>query len=116
MQQIYFDNGSTSFPKAPNVAEEMFNTIKNGCFNVNRGGYSGAYDLENKIFETREKLCNLFNFNNPANVIFTNSITHSLNYVIKGLLKSGDHIIVSSMEHNAMIRPLVQASQNGVEF
>ena len=71
--------------------------------NVNRGGYEEAYAAEDIIIETREKLCKLFHFDKLRNVIFTPSITYSLNYIIKGYLRPGDHVLVSSMEHNACL-------------
>ena len=113
---VYFDNGSTSFPKAPNVAEAVGELLKEGSFNINRGIYKEASSLAEKVFSTRERLCRLFNFENPSNVIFTNNITYALNMVIRGFLRPGDHVIVSSMEHNAMMRPLFQLSRYGVEF
>lgn len=113
---IYFDNGSTSFPKAPNVGKAMEEMIDKGAFNINRGGYEGAYDLEGIVYDARELICELFKFPKSSNVIFTPSITYSLNFFIKGYLKPGDHIIVSSMEHNAVMRPLVQMEKLGVEF
>ncbi|MEG1151739.1 MAG: aminotransferase class V-fold PLP-dependent enzyme [Oscillospiraceae bacterium] len=116
MNRIYFDNSSTSFPKAPPVGEAVKSLIENGCFNINRGGYNEAYALENTVFDTREMLCDMFNFDKVSNVVFTQSITHSLNYITKGFLKSGDHVIVSSMEHNALMRPLVQLQEQGVTF
>ncbi len=113
---IYFDNGSTSFPKAPNVGKAMEEMIDKGAFNINRGGYEGAYDLEGIVYDARELICELFKFPKSSNVIFTPSITYSLNFFIKGYLKPGDHVIVSSMEHNAVMRPLVQLEKVGVEF
>ena len=113
---IYFDNGSTSFPKAPNVGKAMAEMIDKGAFNINRGGYEGAYDLEGIVYDARELVCELFKFPKSSNVIFTPSITYSLNFFIKGYLKPGDHVIVSSMEHNAVMRPLVQMEKLGVEF
>ena len=68
------------------------------------------------VLTTREQLCRLFHFSESRNVVFTPSITYSLNYVIKGLLKPGDHVIVSSMEHNGLMRPLVQMAHQGVSF
>ena len=116
MKQIYLDNAATSFPKAPGVAESMCNYITNiGC-NVNRGAYSSSYSAEKIVFETREHICELFSFNKPENVIFNKNITESLNTIIKGLFKTGDHVIVSSMEHNAVMRPLNSIIKNGVEF
>ncbi|NEZ46703.1 aminotransferase class V-fold PLP-dependent enzyme [Clostridium niameyense] len=116
MKGIYLDNGATSFPKAPGVADAVCTYIKNiGC-NVNRGVYSNSLIAENIVFETRELICDLFNFHKPENVVFTKNITESLNLLIKGLLKKGDHVIVSSMEHNAVMRPLTSLSKNGIEI
>ena len=116
MEKIYFDNGSTSFPKAPGVGDAIRDIIEHGAYNINRGGYEGAYEVADMVLTTREQLCRLFHFSESRNVVFTPSITYSLNYVIKGLLKPGDHVIVSSMEHNGMMRPLVQMAHQGVTF
>ena len=113
---IYFDNCSTSFPKAPGVGMAMMKFIEEGAVNVNRGIYRKAYDVENIVYDTRVMLCDLFKFDKPSNVIFTPSITYSLNYFIKGFLRKGDHVIVSSLEHNAVIRPLTQMKDLGVEY
>lgn len=114
MRYVYMDNGATSFPKAPGVAESMSDYILNVGTNVNRGAYSSSFKAENIVYETRELLCELFCFNKPENVIFTKNITESMNVLIKGLLKEKDHVIVSSMEHNAVMRPL--NSLNKVEY
>jgi cysteine desulfurase family protein len=92
----------------------MADYILNVGTNVNRGAYSSSYKAENIVYETRELLCKLFRFNKPENVIFTKNITESMNVLIKGLLKEKDHVIVSSMEHNAVMRPL--NSLNKVEY
>lgn len=116
MNSVYLDNAATSYPKAPGVAESMSDYILNVGCNVNRGVYSGAHAAQSVVFETREMLCELFNFDKTENVVFTKNITESLNVLIKGLLKPGDHVIVSSMEHNAVMRPLVSMSKLGIEF
>ncbi|WP_455540180.1 aminotransferase class V-fold PLP-dependent enzyme [Terrisporobacter sp.] len=116
MNSIYLDNGSTSFPKAPGLGKIIGDFLENGAFNINRGSYEGAYNLQSIVLHTRELLCKLFNFSNSKNVIFTPSITYSLNYFIKGFLKNGDHVIISSMEHNAVMRPLTQMKELGVTF
>lgn len=116
MNSIYLDNGATSFPKAPGVGESITNYLTNiGC-NINRGAYSPSFEAENVVFETRELICKLFNFDQEENVVFTKNITESLNVLIKGLLRSGDHVIVSSMEHNAVMRPIQGLLKNGIEF
>jgi len=115
MNYVYLDNGATSFPKAPGVAQSISNYILNVGTNVNRGAYSASYKAENTLYETRELICELFNFEKAENVIFTKNITESLNFLIKGLLKDGDHVVVSSMEHNAVMRPL-NALGNKIEY
>lgn len=103
MSKIYFDNGSTSFPKAPGVASAMADLLERGAFNINRGNYEGAYEVAERVLETREKLAELFHAKSSKQVIFTPGITYSINFFLKGLLKSGDHIITTSMEHNAVM-------------
>ena len=116
MDYIYLDNASTSFPKAPTVATAMSDYITNRGININRGSYALAYDVEDIIYTTRQRLHPLFNGHDPAHVIFTQNVTMSLNMVIKGLLKAGDHVLVSSMEHNAVMRPLTQLLDKGITF
>ncbi|HSQ88229.1 aminotransferase class V-fold PLP-dependent enzyme [Romboutsia sp.] len=116
MAEVYLDNGATSFPKAPGVIESMVNYLNNVGCNVNRGVYNSSFEAENIVFETRELICELFNFNKEENVVFTKNITESLNVLIKGLLKQGDHVVVSSMEHNAVMRPINSLVKKGVEF
>lgn len=116
MKYIYLDNASTTFPKAPNVANAMSDYLTNYGININRGSYALAYDVEDIIYTTRQRLNNVFNGHDPSHVIFTQNVTMSLNMVIKGLLKSGDHVLVSTMEHNAVMRPLTQLLDNGITF
>src|SRR5690554_5904605 len=116
MKGIYLDNGATSFPKAPGVVESMTNFLMNNGANVNRGAYESSFEAENILFETRELMGQLFNFDQPENVIFTKNVTESLNVLIKGLIHPKDHVIVSSMEHNAVMRPLHSLSKQGVEI
>ena len=116
MKYIYLDNASTTFPKAPNVANAMSDYLTNYGININRGSYALAYDVEDIIYTTRQRLNTLFNGHDPSHVTFTQNVTMSLNMVIKGLLKAGDHILVSSMEHNAVMRPLTQQLDKGITF
>lgn len=113
---IYFDNASTSFPKAPGVGQAMERLVSGAGYNVNRGGYAGAYQVENIVYETRELLCRLFGGPGPRNVILTGGVTCALNCILKGFLKPGDHVLTTSMEHNAVMRPLNQLKGTGVEF
>lgn len=116
MKKLYMDSGATSFPKAPGVAESVYKYLNHIGANINRSSYSNSFEAESVVFETRELICTLFGFNKPENVVFTKNITEGLNVLIKGLFKSGDHAIVSSMEHNAVMRPLNALEGKGVTF
>lgn len=106
MQQIYLDNASTTFPKPQVVADAVYQYITHAGTNISRG--TCATSSENLVYMTRELLCEFFGAEDSKNVIFTKNVTESLNIVIKGLLRSGDHVLVSAMEHNAVMRPLQQ--------
>lgn len=116
MKKIYFDNGSTSFPKAPGVAEAMSEFLVNGAFNINRGNYEGAYELEDTVLDTRELLAKLFHAGSSRQVVFTPGITWSINCFLKGFLKPGDHVLTTGMEHNAVMRPLTQLEGQGITY
>lgn len=116
MKRIYLDNGATSFPKPQEVADAVYKYMTSCGANINRGGYQEAYDLEGTVYETREMLTSLFNGPDCRNAVFTKNVTESLNIILKGFLKPGDHVICSSMEHNAVMRPLVQLQKRGVGF
>lgn len=111
---IYLDNASTSSPKAPGLAEFVKDFIDNHCFNINRGLYNGSFGAGEMVFETREMLCDFFGGDKSRNVVFTSGVTQSLNMVTKGILQPGDHVITSTMEHNAVYRPLTWLEQHGV--
>lgn len=113
MGKIYLDNASTTFPKPTAVAESVYHYMTQMGSNINRGCYDGAYEVEEIVYETRQLLCELFHGEDCKNVVFTKNVTESLNVVIKGFLQPGDHVIVSSMEHNAVMRPIVQMGQRG---
>ena len=116
MKKINLDQASTTYPKPECVAKAVYEYMTgNGC-NINRGCYENAYDTEEVILETREMLCQLFDGPDCKNVVFTKNVTESLNVVLKGFLKPGDHVLVSSMEHNAVMRPIRQLEKNGVSF
>lgn len=116
MERIYLDNAATSFPKPKSVAESMYRYLTEVGTNIGRGGYESAYQAEDAVYDCRERLCRLFHGKDPANVVFTQNITLSLNILFKGLLRRGDHALVSSMEHNAVMRPLRQLEREGVSF
>ena len=115
-EKIYLDNAATSFPKPEEVPMAVYDYMTKLGTNVNRGGYATAYDTESVVFECRELIGALFHAPDYKNVVFTRNITESMNVVLKGLLHSGDHVIVSSMEHNAVMRPIRQLEKKGVSF
>ena len=116
MDAIYLDNASTTFPKPQAVPEAMDHYMTRSGSNINRVCYDRAYAVEELVYETRQMLCSLFGGEDCRNVAFTKNVTESLNVILKGLLKPGDHVLVSSMEHNAVMRPLVQLEKQGISF
>ncbi len=112
---IYLDNAATSFPKPDGVSDRMKLYIDAIGANVNRSVYASAQDAGMVALRLRERLCRLFSFSEPpTHAIITPGATAGLNMILKGLLRPGDHCIVSSMEHNAVMRPLMQLE--GVSF
>lgn len=116
MDRLYLDNAATTFPKPPAVAEAVYDYMTSSGANINRGCYGAAYDVEEQVLETRQLLCELFHGPDCRNVIFTKNVTESLNVLLKGFLRPGGHVLTSSMEHNAVMRPLVQMEKMGVTF
>ncbi|MCQ4895106.1 aminotransferase class V-fold PLP-dependent enzyme [Anaerotruncus sp. DFI.9.16] len=116
MQKVYFDHAATSFPKPPEVVSAMVAYMERVGSNVGRGGYASAYEAAGTVLAARERLCALLGGPDPRNVIFTLNVTEALNMILKGFLRPGDHVLVSAVEHNAVMRPLVQLSQTGVAF
>lgn len=116
MQKINLDQAATSFPKAPGTAEAVFRYMTECGCNIGRGGYEGAYAAEELVYDTRQQLCRLFGARetDAKKVVLTKNVTESLNILLKGLLRPGDHVLVSSMEHNAVMRPLGQLAKQGV--
>ncbi len=111
---IYFDNAATSFPKPRRVAEEQLRCMQIYGGNPGRGSHALALAAAEKIYECREELASFFGSSNPENVIFTMNTTMALNLAIKGLLKKGDHILISDMEHNAVFRPIYKLAREGI--
>ena len=106
MKQIYLDNASTTFPKPPEVAEAVYEYMTGVGSNIGRGGYASAYAAEEAVFAARQLLCDFLGGEDAKNVVFTKNVTEALNVIIRGLLQPGDHVLVSAMEHNAVMRPL----------
>jgi len=113
---IYFDNSATSWPKPPAVADAMISFMREIGANPGRAGHRLANEAGRIVYETREAVAQLFNFPDPLRVVFTANVTESLNLALCGLLKPGDHVITSSIEHNSMMRPLRYLQKLGVEL
>lgn len=112
---IYLDNAATSFPKPNSVYQAIMEAMKDYGANPGRSGHKLALRAGRAIYETRELICTLFNIEDPMRVIFTSNATDGLNLAIKGLLKKGDHVITTSMEHNSVLRPLKVLESKGIE-
>lgn len=113
---VYLDNAATSYPKAPGVASAMADYVEKVGATINRSSYAAAQEAGLVTLSLRERLCRLFNHPDPTHAVLTPGATAGLNMVIKGLFRPGDHCLVSSMEHNAVMRPLVQLEREGVAF
>lgn len=111
---IYLDNAATSFPKPHRVPEEQLRCMQTYCGNPGRGSHALALAAAEKIYECREELASFFVAPGPENVVFTMNTTMALNTVIKGLLRRGDHVLISDMEHNAVFRPIYKLARDGI--
>jgi len=113
---IYLDNAATSFPKPAAVYSEVLKCMKSYAANPGRGSHDMAIEASSKIMDTRQELSEFFNIPNLLNIIFTCNATESLNIGIKGILKPGDHVISTVIEHNSVLRPLNYLSGKGITF
>ena len=111
---VYFDNAATSHPKPVSVYEAINYTLQQVGGNPGRGEHSFSQSATRIIFEARETLAEFFNIPNSRNIVFTSNGTEALNLALKGLLKPGDHVITSGMEHNSVARPLNSLKNSGV--
>ncbi len=113
---INFDQASSAFPKAPGVADAVAQFINTGASNINRGSLSVSYEAAKLVLKFREYLLEFFGAKNK-HAVFTKNITESLNILLCGYLKNGDHVIISGLEHNAVMRPLHHLSRKcGVSY
>ena len=116
MSHIYFDNAATSWPKPPGMIEAMtrFNESVGG--NPGRSGHRLSIEAARVIYEAREATAELIGAPDPLSVIFTKNATEAINCALFGLLKPGDHVIASCLEHNSVMRPLRFLEQQGVQL
>lgn len=112
---IYLDNAATSLHKPESVIEAVASAL-NSLGNAGRGTTTEALGAARIIHNTRVALAQLFQVENPARIAFTSNATESLNTAIKGILKPGDHVITTMLEHNSVLRPLYDMESKGVEL
>ncbi|MEE1127026.1 MAG: aminotransferase class V-fold PLP-dependent enzyme [Acutalibacteraceae bacterium] len=110
---IYLDNAATTYPKPQSVIKAVDDALKKSA-NPGRSGHTLSQSTAISVYEVREKLKDMFSAPAVENVVFTLNCTHAINYVLKGLIKSGDRIVTSSFEHNAVMRPLEKLKKQGV--
>ena len=112
---IYLDNAATSGKKPPEVISAVEKSLRELSANPGRGGHTLSIRASERVFSVRKKVAGFFKAKGEDRVIFTPSCTHGLNYAIKGIMRKGDHIIISSMEHNAVARPVEALRRMGAE-
>ena len=112
---IYFDNAATSWPKPPGVAEAMAHFMGSVGANPGRAAHRRAVEAGRIVYAAREAVAELFHAPDPLRIVFGANVTEALNLALYGLLRPGDHVITSSMEHNSMMRPLRALEQDGVK-
>ena len=103
---IYLDNAATTGKKPESVINAVRYSLYNLSANPGRSGHSQSQKASELVYETRKETAEMFGCGGAENVVFTSNCTHSVNIVLKGVLKKGDHIVISDMEHNAVMRPL----------
>lgn len=113
---IYLDNASTSFPKPETVYRKMDYYLRNVCANPGRGSHKLSFESAREVAKTRELAAKLFGISDHTRIVFTLNCTESINIALNGLLKSGDHVIISSVEHNSVLRPLENLTKYGVSY
>lgn len=112
---IYFDNAATSWPKPPGVAGAMTHFLNEVGANPGRAGHRLAVEASRIVYSAREAVAELFSAPDPLRIVFGHNVTEALNLALRGLLRPGDHVVTSSMEHNSMMRPLRALERQGVE-
>ena len=111
---IYLDNAATTWPKPETVYTEMDRFFRLTAANPGRSGHRMAVATELAIQRTRLGLARLFNIPDPERIVFACNATDALNTALKGLLRPGDHVVTSTMEHNSVLRPLKALEGRGV--
>ncbi len=113
---IYMDNAATSWPKPEGVIKAMVDCAQNAGANPGRSGHRMSVEAGRVVLDTRESLAELFGVQNILRIVLTKNATEALNIAIRGLVRPGDHVITSGMEHNSVMRPLRTSQREGVEI
>jgi len=111
---IYLDNAATSFPKPKGMIRAMEDCLLNYCGNPGRSGHYMSIKTGEEVYKVRHTVAELIGAEKPEQIVFTKNTTEALNLGIKGVLKSGDHVLTSSMEHNSVLRPLKALERKGI--
>ena len=112
---IYLDNAATSCPKPQEVVAAVSQALSDVCANPSRGAYELSLLASRSLLQTRQAVARLFNIRDASRVVFTLNATYALNFALKGILRPGMHVVTSSIEHNALARPLATLERQGVE-
>lgn len=113
---IYLDNAATSWPKPPEVLRAVAEFLEHAGGNPGRSGHRLSIAAGRTVYDAREAVAELFHAPDPLRVIFTHNATHALNLVLHGLLRPGDHVVTTGVEHNAVMRPLRALEKAGVRL
>ena len=111
---IYLDNAATSWPKPPEVLRAMTDVLERAGGNPGRSGHQLSIEAARIMYQAREDIAEFFHASDPLRGIFTSNATHAINIVLKGFLKPGDRVVTSSIEHNAVMRPLRSLEKQGI--
>jgi selenocysteine lyase/cysteine desulfurase len=114
MPIIYLDNAATSWPKPRCVSEAMLQCMAEFGANPGRSGHRMAMRADEMIYDCRTNLARLFHAADPLSIILTANATEAINLGIKGMLGPGDHVVISPLEHNAVVRPLKEMERRGI--
>jgi cysteine desulfurase family protein len=116
-QRIYLDNAATSWPKPPAVLDAVDRYLRELGAPAGRSGYREAAEVERRVRDTRRHTAQLIGAEDPKRVVLTAGCTDSLNLALHGLLRTGDHVVTTVMEHNSVLRPLRHLQDHrGVEI
>lgn len=111
---IYLDNSATSFPKPAGMAAEMGDCMERYCGNPGRSGHDMSMMTGERVYQARKETARLFHIRDASRLVFTKNTTESLNLALLGMLREGDHVVTTSMEHNSVLRPLEHLRSKGV--